>query len=83
MNKEKMNKEKMNKEKIMQMYDIHTITRMNNEQKMMMMMMMMTKNQETIPLLYYLQVFLQQISHLSPLLHLVVQFLPLEWCHLA
>ena len=79
MNKEKMNKEKMNKEKIVQMYDIQTMMRMNKEQKMMMM----TKNQETIPLLYYLQVFLQPISHLSPLLHLVVQFLPQDWCHLA
>ena len=65
----------MNKEKIAQMYDIQTMMRMNKEQKMTMMMMM-TKNQETIPLLYYLQVFLQQISHL--LLHLVVQFHPQE-----
>ena len=74
-----MNKEKMNKEKIVQMYDIQTMMRMNKEQKMMMM----TKNKEMIPLLYYLQVFLQQISHLSPLLHLVVQFPPQEWCHPA
>ena len=69
------------------------MTRMNKEQKVMMMMMMvmmmkmimmmMTKNQKKIPLLYYLQVFLQQISHLSPLLHLVVQFPPQEWCHPA
>ena len=73
-----MKKEKMNKEKKMQMYDIQTMTRTNKEQKMMI-----TKNQETIPLLYYLQVFLQQIAHLSPLLNLVVQFLPQEWCHLA
>ena len=76
----------MNKEKIVQIYDIQTMTMMNKEQKMMMIMMIMmmiTKNQETIPLLYYLQVFLLQISHLSPLLQLVVQFLPQEWCHLA
>ena len=68
----------MKKEKKMQMYDIQTMMRTKNEQKMMM-----TESQETIPLLYYLQVFLQPISHLSPLLHLVVQFLPQEWCHLA
>ena len=80
----------MKKEKKMQMYDIQTMTRMNKEKKMIMIMMMilmmilmMTKNEERIPLLYYLQVFLRQISHLSHLLHLVVQFLPLEWCHLA
>ena len=64
----------MKKEKKMQMYDIQTMMRTKNEQKMMM-----TESQETIPLLYYLQVFLQQIAHLSPLLNLVVQFLPQEW----